>query len=266
MTSLLPYIGGKHLLAATIAEHLRAAGREVLVEVFGGSAAVMLNAGFAKRVYNDKSEALATFFRVLRDDHLRPRMLRYLRFTPPSRSLFDEDYAAYARSGFSFRHETDPAVRAAKVLYRHLWTFGGKTRDGGWQVSIGNRRMVKEVLRYLSVLRRLSSAAAFFRATVIECLDYSACISLYGQRPDTVLYVDPPYVGTERYYPTPFSGADHVFLAHQLSECRAPVVVSYYDVPLIRDLYPESRWLYHTVTARKTASSELTAAAATTPS
>jgi len=251
MNSIIPYIGGKHRAAREIAKRLHATGADTLVDVFGGSASVLLNAGFKKRIYNDASGDLVVFFQVLADDVNRRVLIRRLRYTPPSRQIFDQYHDLYIRGCFSLSLIKDPVERACAVFYRHCFSFGGKVHNGGFAVSTGNRHGIKEIVRYHNTLRRLISIGHFFRETMIEHKDYSKIISLYGVKPNVVLFVDPPYDGTERYYSMLFSRADHVFLAHQLSDCRAKVVCTYYDSPLIRELYPDNRWIWERIEATK---------------
>jgi DNA adenine methylase len=64
---IIRYLGSKNRMAPLIAERLHATGRDTLVDVFGGSAAVTLNTGFQKRIYNDIDGDLVNLFRVLAD-------------------------------------------------------------------------------------------------------------------------------------------------------------------------------------------------------
>jgi len=245
--SVIPYIGGKHRIALKIAGFLHGTGSDTLVDVFGGSGAVLVNAGFKKRIYNDIDGDLVNLFRVLADDKQRCSLLRQIYLTPASRLIFEDHYADYISHGFRFLHVQDPVERAFRVFYRLQFAFGGKMRSGGFILSTADRTMIKEVLRYRRAIRRLASLGAFFRETALEALDFSECIEVYGSRQNVVLYVDPPYVGTENYYSRRMSGADHVFLAHQLAECRAAVVCTYYETPLIRDLYKSDQWEWNPV-------------------
>ncbi|MFA6063931.1 MAG: DNA adenine methylase [Gallionella sp.] len=251
MISLMPYIGGKHRMAREIALRLHATGADTLIDVFGGSAAVLLNAGFQKRIYNDASADLVNMFRVLADKQLLNDLLFKLHWTPCSRRIFQDDYSVYLRGGLSFRLITDPIERARATLYRHLFSWGGKARSGGFSVSTGDRCAIKEVGRYQRVLTKLDEIGAYFRGTCIENLDYQAAITMYGQKRNHVLFCDPPYIGTENYYAETFKEADHVFLSEQLNQIPAAVVLTYYDVPLVHELYPESLWQYETVCVTK---------------
>lgn len=247
----MPYIGGKHRLAKEIAKRLHGTGADTLVDVFGGSAAVTLNAGFHKRVYNDASADLANLFRVMSSPVSRQDLLERLKWSPVCRRSFLDDYAIYRRGGFSFASIADPVERARATLYRAILSFGGKIRSGGFSASSGDRCGIKEVTRYQGVLEKLETIGEFFRGTCIENLDYRDIIHLWGQKTNCVLFCDPPYYGTENYYSNPFGPADHVFLAELLNTVPAPAVCTYYDVPEIRALYPESRWKWEKVIATK---------------
>jgi len=251
MISLMPYIGGKHRMAREIAKRLQETGADTLVDVFGGSAAVTLNAGFRKRVYNDASADLANLFRCLADPVRRAELLKRLTWTPVCRRIFTDDYAIYLRGGFSFALLTDPVERARATLYRQLLSWGGKTRNGGFSAGTGDRKAIKEVLRYHNVLGKLDEIGEFFRGTCIENLDYQDAVRLYGQKINHVLFCDPPYDGTEIYYSQAFGRTDHVFLADLLNAVPAPVVCTYYDTPLIRELYPVEKWRWETVVVTK---------------
>jgi DNA adenine methylase len=250
---LIPYIGGKHRLADRLVDICAASGAEAFIDVFGGSAAVMLAASgrFGKLIYNDIDGDLVNLFRVISDDGNRQKLFRVLRWLPPSRKVFNDDLVKYVAGGFSFAACEDPIERARRTFYRHMFAFGGKTRCGGFAVSLNNADRIKEVARYRNSLRKLVRIGNLFREAVIENLHYQELIRIYGRSASNVLYVDPPYDGTEDCYSRSFSRGDHVFLAHQLAEIPAKVVVSYYDTPLIRSLYPANRWDWQSIQATK---------------
>lgn len=251
MKSLIPYIGGKHRIAAKIAVFLRATGADTLVDVFGGSGAILLNAGFQKRVYNDADGDLVNLFRVLASDAQRRELLKKLRWLPASRRIFEDDSAGYLRNGFSFAYLVDQIDRARATFYRHHFSFGGKMRNGGFTCSSGDCGKLKETFRYQNALRRIVEMAKFWRETMIENLHYADCISMYGRRPGVVLFCDPPYVGTENLYSHRFKRVDHIFLAHQLAGSSAPAVCTYYDDPLVRSLYPDDQWIWTPIESTK---------------
>ena len=249
---LIPYIGGKHRIAHRLVDACAATGADTFVDVFGGSAAVLLAASgrFKKLVYNDIDGDLVNLFRVISDNPKRQLLLKMLRWLPPSRRIFNDDAEKYVAGGFSFSSCEDPIERARRTLYRHCFAFGGKIRSGGFAISTGDRDRIKEVYRYWNVLRKLGRIGSLFRLVLIENLHYQDLIKLHG-KPAHCLFVDPPYDGTEDVYSRRFGRADHVYLAEQLSSVRSNVVVTYYSTPLIRSLYPEQSWNWNLIQATK---------------
>lgn len=253
---LIPYIGGKHRIANKLAGIITATGADVVVDIFGGSAAVLLavtDGKIQKRVYNDIDGDLVNLFQVVADRQLRRDLFSILRWTPPSRAIFEADHARYVSNKFSFSAIEDPVQRARASFYKHMFAFGGKIRNGGFSVSVKDAYQIKEVGRYRNTLKRLVRVGEFFRNTVIENRHYSEVIKSYGSKPNVTLFADPPYFGTEIYYSHPFGTADHVFLAEHLSSCSAAAVVTYYDAPIIRELYPEPLWEWTSISATKNA-------------
>jgi site-specific DNA-adenine methylase len=178
-------------------------------------------------------------------------LLKILRWQPPSRQIYETDGRAYSAHGFSFSFIADPVERARAVLYRSLFTFGGKLRSGGFSVSASDRECIKEIGKYNAILRSIVKIGEFFRNTVIEHLHYQDCIQKYGKLRSAVLFADPPYPELQKYYSCDFTKADHVYLAHQLANTPAPVVCTFYDNATVRSLYPESVWKYESFNRTK---------------
>lgn len=250
---LMPYIGAKHRLAYRLVDICADTGADTFVDVFGGSAAVLLAAAgkFKKLIYNDVDGDLVNLFRVIADDRNRTKLLRILRWLPPSRKVFNDDANIYVAGGFSFSGCSDPVERARRTLYRHCFAFGGKTRSGGFSISTGDRDRIKEVSRYRNTLRKIASIGNLFRGVLIENLHYSELLRNHGRHQTFCFFIDPPYHGTEDCYSRTFGTGDHTFLASQLASLAAPVVCTYYDTPLIRSLYPEPRWTWQGIQATK---------------
>jgi DNA adenine methylase len=206
---------------------------------------------FGKLIYNDVDGDLVNLFRVISDHNSRQSLLKILRWLPPSRRVFNDDHDKYVAAGFSFSACPDPIERARRTFYRHCFAFGGKVRCGGFAVSTNDDDRIKEVARYRNNLRKMVRVGNLFRDVLIENLHYQELLQAYGQKEHICFYVDPPYHGTEDCYSRTFGSGDHTFLAHQLEAMPAPVVCSYYDTPLIRSLYPESRWNWQSIAATK---------------
>lgn len=240
LASPISWVGGKHVAARRIvAAFPPAQSYGTYVEVFGGAAHVLVAKPMSNHleVYNDVHGDLVNFWMVARD---QPEVLQARLDTLPfSRSL-------YARYRTSLQDETamDDLERAARWFYVMRSTFGGGPDfSNGWGYSVqeGNHRA--RTLRSAAAL--LTLVAERFRLVQIECQDFTTLIPAYQTR-RTFLYCDPPYIDCENYYnvgETPvFTADDHARLAELLNETPALVALSYYEHPLLDDLYPVSKW------------------------
>lgn len=75
---------------------------------------------------------------------------------------------------------------------------------------------------------------------MIDNRDFREIFLVYDS-PTTLFYVDPPYVGREKYYAGGFTEQDHRDLAEILNGIQGKAVLSYYDDPLVDELYPNWR-------------------------
>ena len=71
---------------------------------------------------------------------------------------------------------------------------------------------------------------------MIEHDDFRTIIRKYDS-PDTLFYVDPPYIGKEKYYAGGFTEKDHLELADLLNRIEGKAIISYYDDPLLLNIY-----------------------------
>lgn len=71
---------------------------------------------------------------------------------------------------------------------------------------------------------------------VIENKDFENLISIYD-RPEALIYCDPPYHKAEKYYDVEFSEEDHLRLKQCLNGIQGRFILSYNDDDFIRGLY-----------------------------
>jgi DNA adenine methylase len=98
---------------------------------------------------------------------------------------------------------------------------------------------------------RIMPAAARLASVSLECKPALEIIEGYGRHPKTLVYADPPYLGSLRrltshgrgrgpaYTHDLRSDQEHAELAEVLHECAAMVVLSGYDAPLYSHLYED---------------------------
>lgn len=115
--------------------------------------------------------------------------------------------------------------RAARFFYLLKTSFGCDKRT-----FATSSKGVQGTLKYLEAVQQR------LKGVVIENRDFEPIIKTYD-RADALFYLDPPYLGTERYYEGVFGWEDHLRLAHCLRQIKGRFVLSYNDDPRIRGLY-----------------------------
>jgi DNA adenine methylase len=221
------------------------------VDLFGGSAAVLLNREPSPiETYNDLDNNVVNFFRVLREqpDELarllsltpysreeRKLCLRSMREPPENTSLSLEK----ARQFFVMAKMT-PRGQAQMITDSELnaWRF---TRD------VIQRGMAVYNAQWQSGIDGLAAVAARLRNVQIENYPALDVLRLYND-PGVLVYADPPYVHDTRRldktstYAYEMTPDDHRKLAAALHSHKGPVALSGYPSPLYDELYGD--WNY----------------------
>lgn len=222
MESFISRIGGKKLLRNKIIERFPA-NFSRYIEVFGGAGWVL----FARdrhapmEVYNDADGRLINLFRVVK---YHPRALQEeLQLTLNSREVFQaccQTAPPWAMTDIQ---------RAALYYIQIKESFGSDCQT--YRCSLINIGAAVDYLTQVS--ERLAHV-------VIEHKDFADLIKVYD-RPDALIYCDPPYHGAEKYYDTAFAEADHLRLKAALSGVKGRFILSYNDDDFVRDLYTDYR-------------------------
>lgn len=221
-----PWIGGKRHLARRLCELIADTPHAAYVEPFVGMGGVFLRRAQrpALEVMNDVSGDVANLFRILQRHP--EALLRELRWRPAMRSEFDR------LKGARVQDLTD-VERAARFIYLQRLAYAGKVRGRSFGVDTGNAHAF-DIRRLEPRLRRLHDRLA---GTIIENLDWSDCLRVYG-RAATLFYLDPPYWGSEDDYGSAlFDRADFQRLADALESTEGRFLLSINDVPEVRTMF-----------------------------
>lgn len=216
------------------------------VDVFGGSASVLLNREPSSiETYNDLDNNVVNFFRVLRQ--YPNELARLLTLTPYSREDRKDALRAmreppedatldieHARKFFIMAKQT-PRGQAQMITNSELnaWRFTRNAIQGG--VGIYNAQ-------WQSGIDGLAAVAARLRNVQIENYPALDIIRLYND-PGVLLYCDPPYVHDTRRldktstYAHEMSSDDHRALSAALHTHAGLVALSGYPSPLYDELY-----------------------------
>lgn len=230
----LRYLGGKWRLAPRI---LRAfPPHRVYVEPFAGAASILLQKPRAyAEVYNDLDGEVVNLFRVLRDPSLSADLVRAIQLTPFARTEFDEAYQV----------ATDPVERARRLVVRSFMGHGNIAyridRTTGFRRD-ANRSGTTPAHDWANLPPPLAITAERMRGVVVENRPAAEVIEQFD-KPDTLFYVDPPYVHATRSekrtrlapstgYVHELSNDEHGALLDQLCGLKGMVVLSGYAHPV----------------------------------
>jgi DNA adenine methylase len=231
------YHGGKWMLAPWVISHF--APHRIYVEPFGGAASVLLRKPRCyAEVYNDLDGEIVNLFRVARDRG--PELKFALELTPFSRDEFKLSYVP----------SLHPVEQARRTVVRSFMGFGSNShaRPTGFR-SNSNRSGTTPARDWMHFPDCLDAIIERLRGVVIEHKDAAEVIRDHDG-PDTLHYIDPPYVSSTRDdgrddYRHEMTDTDHKKLADLLNQVEGMVVVSGYDCPLYRDLF--AGWQRHSM-------------------
>jgi DNA adenine methylase len=227
------YYGGKWRIAPWIIQYFPP--HVTYCEPFCGGASVLFRKEPSKyEVINDLNKDVVNFFDVLRS---RPDdLIRAIELTPYSRA---EYIRAYDREG-------DSVERARRFYIRSRQSFGSGegTYRTGWRYQANDRRGTSVVGEW-NQTAHLLEAARRLKVVQIECDDAFNVIERFDT-PQTLFYVDPPYLFETRHsdehrYACELTDAEHYQLAHSLKTVQGMVILSGYDSDLYNALFPDWR-------------------------
>lgn len=239
MRPLMRYHGGKWRLAPWIISHFPS--HRIYVEPYGGGASVLLRKprSYAE-VYNDLDGEIVNVFKVARDRGLELR--EQLKLTPFSREDFE----------IAFSHIDDPLEQARRTISRSFMGFGSaaatmnKNTRGrsttGFRAN-SNRSGTTPAHDWKNYGEAFDELIERLKGIVIENRPGIQVMQSHDS-PETLHYVDPPYVTSTRDdkradYRHEMTDEDHIELSAFLKTLKGSVILSGYKSPLYNDLYSE---------------------------
>lgn len=245
------------------------------VEVFGGAAWIL----FAKEpgpfeVYNDLNSDLTNMFRVVKEKPLE--FLKELGFLPLNgRQEFEimmslckgEDFSIpniesemelaerylpplefeEYREMMETKAEMGDVRRAANFYKLIRYSYAGGSSSFNAQpmnlmqtcrtIWLANRRLNENGVKDKADMQKADGVAG--KGVIIENKNYEDLIIQYD-REDTFLYLDPPYVGTEKNYAVRVAKIFHKHLCSLLKKVKGKFMLSYNDCEEVREMYGDS--------------------------
>lgn len=107
-------------------------------------------------------------------------------------------------------------------------------------------------VRYRNAVSSIDAMHKLILRCTFHVLDAFEAIKRTSDESTNGIYCDPPFPGPGDAYKHKFTEAQQRQLVEQLSEFQhTRVVCRFYDVPMIRELYPEPRWRWRHLEGRK---------------
>lgn len=223
--------GAKFLLSRGILPYLPL--HRTYTECFGGGAGVLLRKprSYAE-IYNDLDDDIVGLFRVLQNPDTERRLIELLRVTP------------FARREFEIAYDPcdDPIERARRLIIRSFMGFGSNAHaaTGRGHQSTGFRSSVTRsgttpAHDWRNLPDALPAVAERFRGVTVEHRDAMIILPRHDS-PETLHYVDPPYVhetrshfkGGKSAYKHEMDAEAHQHLLALLRTLKGMVVLSGY--------------------------------------
>jgi len=228
VNSPFKWVGGKSRLRKQIISLLPK--HTCYVEPFAGAAWVLFGKPPSDvEVLNDIDQEIVTFFRVVKEK--------------PEELIASFEWELVSRAEFKRLASLDPAhltdiQRAHRFYYLIMAGWGGELKYPRFQTSISDGGHGNRLIGALETLRlRLAPVHNRLKTVIIENLDWRECIDRYD-RPNAVLYIDPPYPDNgANYYHNMRDWKDHHELAERLHRAECKWILSSYDIPEVRAQY-----------------------------
>jgi DNA adenine methylase len=220
----IPWVGGKRLLRnhiiSQIPEH------HCYVEAFAGAGWVYWGKEPSHcEVLNDINGDLVNLYKQIKNNTVA--FYDRLWYMISSRDEYHRCLALLSDPNA----ELSELERAVYYFFVIKNAFGGRFGSG---FAFSKRQPPRTAIGYDSLVdlsERLSN-------TYIDNLPFNRIIKNYDQK-ETFFYLDPPYVVADGkdYYQYSFTEEQHIELRDQLTGIEGKFLLSYDDVPMIRDLY-----------------------------
>ena len=237
------YFGSKNKIAMQLCEDLPP--HNCWVEVFCGSAALTLRKSPAPiEVINDIDNEIVNLFEQLRDNH--KKLCEAVKLTP-----YAEEELIRARVLFK---KLSNQERARRFLVQSMMAINGvfgKERGGfSYSDSYSRNGHDARVNRWNNLPERLNLVVERLKGVRIEKKDARKLLKKYLNRPATLVYLDPPYLGerTNGYSRDANDEKFHKELLELANNAKCMIFISGYENDLYNSMLSEHKgWQRKTI-------------------
>jgi len=176
-------------------------------------------------VLNDKDDFVVSVFRVLQDSAEYQKLVRWIKYTPPSRSLVDE-----CRGKLKQPEGLSCLDKACAFLVCQNLQYGGGVLSSTFSTDRKKTRSLLSLPKTLAWFRRR------FASVLLENRDWRFILDHYDED-DTFFFVDPPYhpgvvkSRPSEYYRHWLTADEHDELLDALQRVKGKVLLCGYNHP-----------------------------------
>jgi DNA adenine methylase len=238
LRSPLKLQGGKGVLRNKILQYFPP--HRLYCEPFGGGASVLFGkAPSAVEVYNDLDPRPVAVFRAMKDPVIHLALQRWLWMTPYSREMRES-------CRVSWKQEDELLVQAYKFMVNSRQSFGGLLDRTSWgfvtnSTAVGKAQPVNS---WLEAIRKIPLVHQRLQNVLIKNQDWRKILEAYDS-PDTLFYLDPPYVQDTRrdgWFKFEMVNRDHLELIAAIAQLKGRVVLSGYPHEVYNTLQDNFGW------------------------
>lgn len=249
ITALAPWFGNKRTLAPKIVMEL--GDHSAYWEPFvGGFSIIMQKPVAGHETVNDLHGDVINLARVVRNTKAGSMLFRRLRRVWLHEHVLAEAWDALAQLPVPM---DEKSLSVDRAFHYFIASWSGRNGFAGTRNVVGTRGIAVRWTpggggggqRFMSAVESIPAWRHRMRRLVILQRDAFEVISKIEDVDGVAIYVDPPYLSKDGEYEHDFSdgfmtqGNDHERLATALQRFKkARVVVSYYDAPALKSLYP----------------------------
>ena len=236
------YFGSKNKIALQLCSDLPP--HTCWVEAFCGSAALTLRKKPAQiEVINDIDSEIYNFFEQLRKN--TTALIESVKLTPYAEQ--ELIMARIPKEGLS------DLERARRFLVQSMMSINGVFGEerGGFSYSDSFTRNGQDarVSRWNNVPKRLEEVVTRLKKVRVENKDALKLMKRYVDRPNTLLYLDPPYLGqrTNGYNNDANDIGFHTKMLKMANSAHCMIFISAYEHPLYDELLTDGWWCKRTI-------------------
>ena len=201
-----------------ILEIFRNSGKKTIVDVFGGSGKILLNAEAKVKIYNDLNADVVDFFEEVRKN--KESVLEKLNYPLNSRELFTR-----------YKEITDDKTENVfRYFYRNMLSFNGD----GKSYSYSSRRNKSATITHMK--EAIDTCYNDIKSWTIERLDFRDLIRRYDSE-GTFFYLDPPYHNIKGLYEYELTDQDYIEMKALLDEIKGKYLLNINEDDFISNVF-----------------------------